>query len=199
MHRTISRRGGFTIIEVLVAIVIIGLLSGVASVTYVGAQRTARDNARKTDLSALSSAIETYYAAKKQFPGAETGTGVNEPCRQESGGYTYYSYLKNGDAEVDCRYSPRPNWIPELGEYINPIPVEKRYAGSGDMLSNPDSRTYSYRHLNGGYMVYGRLEGETTNDNNFHKNGTSFSDEPNLASGTINFTSGGSNLYIIRK
>lgn len=62
-------RKGFTIIELLVVVVIIGLLTTVATTSYMNAQKKARDNARKTQVNNIANAIETYYAAKRKLPG----------------------------------------------------------------------------------------------------------------------------------
>ncbi len=53
---------GFTLIELLIVIAIIGILVSVATVSYASAQRKSRDSRRHSDLRALQSAWEQYYA-----------------------------------------------------------------------------------------------------------------------------------------
>jgi type IV pilus assembly protein PilA len=44
---------GFTIVELLIVIVIIGILAALVITTYSGIQKKARDTERKTDVNAL--------------------------------------------------------------------------------------------------------------------------------------------------
>ena len=51
-------------IELLVAVAIIAILSGVAVTSYRGVQARARDSQRKNDLNQLKIALSTYYNAQ---------------------------------------------------------------------------------------------------------------------------------------
>jgi prepilin-type N-terminal cleavage/methylation domain-containing protein len=199
------RRPAFTLIELMVAVIIIGLLTAAATANYTAAQRRARDNARKSQINALANAIENYYTVRRVFPGkystAQDGTALNaallKNCEQAEGGYYHYYYyplpandssLPAGSDRLHCDYrsaqsngsyryvpadyTPYPTWIPGLGSYMNPAPVEKRYRGgngtaTGDyaeLLKARDTsatnytRTFVYRRLDGGYLVATRLE-----------------------------------------
>src|SRR3989344_4760025 len=59
---------GFTIVELLIVIVVIGILSALVVVTYSGIQQKARDTERKTDLGALYSKLEEYQAENAKYP-----------------------------------------------------------------------------------------------------------------------------------
>ena len=59
---------GFTLVELLVVISIIGILTMVGAVAYSGAQKKARDTQRKTELDALSKALIMYYNDNGVFP-----------------------------------------------------------------------------------------------------------------------------------
>ena len=57
------KKNGFTLLELLVVIGIIGILVALASVSYAATQVSARDSRRKQDLVAMQSALEQYYSA----------------------------------------------------------------------------------------------------------------------------------------
>lgn len=66
---------GFTIVELLIVIVVIGILAGLVVVTYNGIQKKARDTERKTDINALHGQLEAYQAQNGKYP---TLTDVND-------------------------------------------------------------------------------------------------------------------------
>lgn len=53
---------GFTIVELLIVIVIIGILAALVLNSFSGVQAKARDSERTTDVRALSSQLEAYYS-----------------------------------------------------------------------------------------------------------------------------------------
>lgn len=59
-QRSKARVPGFSLIELLVAISIIGILAGIALISFTGAQRQARDTERKSDIAQYQSYLETY-------------------------------------------------------------------------------------------------------------------------------------------
>src|SRR3954463_7168105 len=59
---------GFTIVELLIVIVVIGILAALVVTTYNGIQEKARDTERKTDLNALHSHAEAYQAENAKYP-----------------------------------------------------------------------------------------------------------------------------------
>jgi type II secretion system protein G len=59
---------GFTIVELLIVIVVIGILAALVIVTYNGIQQKARDTERKTDINAVASHMEAYNAQNGRYP-----------------------------------------------------------------------------------------------------------------------------------
>ncbi len=59
---------GFTIVELLIVIVIIGILAALVITTYSGIQQKARDTERKTDVNTLQSHAEAYFAESGKYP-----------------------------------------------------------------------------------------------------------------------------------
>lgn len=71
-----SKQGGFTMIELLIVIVILGILMAVGLGNFTNSQRKARDSQRKTDLVNIAKALEVYYNDKGGYPvslGSSTG------------------------------------------------------------------------------------------------------------------------------
>ncbi len=59
---------GFTLIELIVVVTIIGLLAGIALVNVKYAQRKAREAALKDNLFNMRQAIDNFYADKQRYP-----------------------------------------------------------------------------------------------------------------------------------
>lgn len=63
---------GFTIVELLIVIVVIGVLAAISIVAYTGIQNRAHDSAVQSDLAAAAKALELYKTDKGTYPDSET-------------------------------------------------------------------------------------------------------------------------------
>jgi general secretion pathway protein G len=61
---------GFTLIELIVVVTIIGVLAGIAVVNVLHAQRKAAENVLRADLALMRKAIDDFYADKQRYPGS---------------------------------------------------------------------------------------------------------------------------------
>lgn len=59
---------GFTIIELLVVVVIVGILSTLVITTYSGVQSKNRNSDRQAHIDTLQGHLETYYAQNNTYP-----------------------------------------------------------------------------------------------------------------------------------
>jgi general secretion pathway protein G len=62
------KESGFTIVELLIVIVVIGILAALVITTFSGIQRKARDSERQTDINAVHGQVEAYYAQNGKYP-----------------------------------------------------------------------------------------------------------------------------------
>lgn len=67
---------GFTLLEILVVIGIIGILLGLGAVSYSTAQKKARDARRKGDLQAIQKVLEQCYSVNNYSYPSISGNGT---------------------------------------------------------------------------------------------------------------------------
>lgn len=72
---------GFTIVELLIVIVVIGILATLVVTTYSGIQARARDSKRQADVQALQTQIEGFYATNAYYP---TAADINDETWRET-------------------------------------------------------------------------------------------------------------------
>ena len=63
-----SNNKGFTIVELLIVIVVIGILAALVVTTFTGIQQRARNTERQTDIKAIHGQVEAYYAQNGRYP-----------------------------------------------------------------------------------------------------------------------------------
>ncbi len=97
----INNNKAFTIVELLVFIVVIGILATITIVSYVGISQKAVQSTLQSDISNASIQLKLYYVDNGVYPSSNTCPSVNssEICLKSSPGNSY-NYI-----------SPYPNYI----------------------------------------------------------------------------------------
>lgn len=93
--RSRPRAAGFTLVELMVVIVIVGLLATVVMINVMPSQDRAMAEKARADVSVLEQAIETYRLDNLSYPRTEDGleallrppAGLARPERYRPGGY----------------------------------------------------------------------------------------------------------------
>ncbi|MCU4184831.1 type II secretion system GspH family protein [Acidiferrimicrobium sp. IK] len=75
-----EREEGFTLIELMVVVLIIGILMAIAIPTFLGAKNSANARATQSDLRNAITAEQTYYTNNGQVYGAATDVSALEPA-----------------------------------------------------------------------------------------------------------------------
>lgn len=91
---------GFTLVELAIVIIVIGILAAITVVSYNGSQGRARDAARQTAIKEIRSALESYRAETGAYPDEAT-----------SGAWEY-------------SYTTPATFLDELKPYMGVVPVD---------------------------------------------------------------------------
>src|SRR5947209_17240598 len=95
MQQRRSNQDGFTLIEIMVVILILGLLATIVVQSLKGATDKAKRTKAQADISEMKTALDRYYLDNGYYPTSDQGlsslvsapTGGRQPANYEQGGY----------------------------------------------------------------------------------------------------------------
>ena len=123
-----QKQSGFTIVELLIVIVVIGILAAITIVAYNGVQQRARDAQRKQDVATITKALELYYTDNGRYPNSSGSTSINN------------SWSTTAD-------SSWTNLANQLASYVNTLPrdpISKQMGAGAFPWNDPQGYDYSY-------------------------------------------------------
>jgi len=138
---------GFTKMEILVVVVLVGLVLSVAGFLLANARKDNRDIKRLADVEKIRDALEFYFYACNRYPASiSTGSSISG---EECGGGVYLSVVPRDPRGVDYKYVPcvlESTWRCEEGinnaeSYLLEYTLEGNSAGisAGKHAANPTS------------------------------------------------------------
>ncbi|MCX5685470.1 MAG: type II secretion system protein GspG, partial [Planctomycetota bacterium] len=72
-NERLARQGGFSLVEIMVVIVIIGLLASVVTINVRGYLLKAKQNAARQEIATVMHALDTFYATYNRYPTSDEG------------------------------------------------------------------------------------------------------------------------------
>ena len=148
-------RRGFTLIELMIVIVILGILMGTILPRLTGAQSRARDTARIADLNNISQALEIYSSDFGEYPAAVCAAAPGANCLDtlcDVSGDTYHSlktYLK-GD-RVPQNVGKKTDTLGCVGSYFY-MPLKSGGTGQGSYVLASDLETWQMANYEAGSL-----------------------------------------------
>ncbi len=125
-------KSGFSLLEILVVIGIIGSLVSFLTVSYTNSQKRARNARIQADLKALADALDVMSADTGVIPVAGPAKGPIDPCTQDP-----EVALDWCDAGLQCTDGNYTNW---KGPYMNIIP---KNPWGNSYIFDPDYTCYT--------------------------------------------------------
>ncbi len=136
---------GFTLIELMIVVVILGVLMSTVLPKLTGAQARARDAGRLADMNNIATALMVYYDDNGVFPG-ESGTGecLDEADGEGSSGLAIASYLEGSKVPKDPQVNAN-KWLCDgdanKGKYWY-VPIEKNGIEANGYILCTDAETF---------------------------------------------------------
>jgi len=121
MNTVWAAKKGFTIIELLVVMVVIGILVTITVVSYSGLQQRSRDSERASDITQIKIAIEKYHSDKSGYP--RVCSTDNTACAITSLSAALAPYLATIPRDPQYATTPANDYV-----YVQSAVVDDGYA-----------------------------------------------------------------------
>lgn len=135
MNANLAR--GFSLIELMIAVVIVGIITAIAYPSYQGFVQSSIRSSAQADLMALAAAMERHRIANNSYQGAATSGGdTGAPA-------IYTSYSPSDDSYADRRYDLKIETVAANGNSYTLIAAavsETSAADDGDLFLFSDGR-----------------------------------------------------------
>jgi len=131
-----AHQTGFTLIEMMIVIVIIGILSTIIAGNFTTAKLKARDAQRKNDMAQLQRALETYYNDKGTYPPAAADGGLE--------GYTWGGVFADTNNTVYMNQLPSDDKQPTIQFLYETNTGSKKYHLFGYLENTRDEQIATY-------------------------------------------------------
>lgn len=136
-HR--RRLKGFTVVELIIVVSVIGILASIVLITYPGYQKRARDAERKSDVSQIAAALGAYALQKNTYVATGSGCGLN------GNGNGWFNV---GPSEIAAYPKSIATCLQETGAlkdgtFIDPLNCKFNSGGTCGVASVP-SQAYAY-------------------------------------------------------
>ena len=151
MPLNLKHQSGFTMIELLVVIVILGILSVIGLNSFMGTQVKARDAQRKSDLANLARALDMYYNDNGAYP--DEGSGVDVGKIAPGGtAINWGDEFKN--ATGNAKYMLKTPQDPGQYKYVYSAPAGGASYILYAKLENNQDKSFSTRDCTGNACLY---------------------------------------------
>ncbi len=131
------RQAGFSLIELMIVVVIVGILTAIAYPSYQNFLTSSNRGAAQADLMALAAAMERHKAANFTYAGAAASGGdTGSPA-------IFHTYSPSSEPEANKRYDLTISSVSTSGNsyQIKASPVSgTTQAGDGDLYYFSDGR-----------------------------------------------------------
>lgn len=165
------KKRGFTVVELLIVIVVVGILVTISYLVYRGSRDSSRDTSRRSAVQQVVSAIEALrlkYPDKQIYVGGYVGTPSSSHAPDANGlcNYSGNGWVNGGNSVYPCSIGEsllRNGLLPP--GFFESMPGNEEYSSGGLTSSNTTMMIYQCNHnIDGKYILYYYVKNPTAEE-----------------------------------